>query len=132
MSDKEKSMRSPLGIARGMGAARQGTEHWKAQRYTALALIPVALYVLIGFVNNVVGGGYTGAMYWLQSPLSSTFVILFLLAGLAHAVIGLQVVIEDYVHCPAVRIALLLSVKIVAAALAILGILSVAKIFFGV
>jgi len=126
------SLRSPLGKVRGLGSARSGTEHWKIQRITAVALIPLSIYVLIGFFNNAISGGYSGAVYWLQSPLSATFTILFLLAGLRHGVIGLQVVIEDYVHCEMSKMVSLFLVKFVAATLAILGTLSVAKIFFGV
>ncbi len=132
MSAKMKSLRSPLGKARGLGSAKSGTEHWMVQRMTALALIPLTLYVLIGFINNAIEGGYSGAMYWLQSPLAATFTILLLLVGLRHAVIGLQVVIEDYVHCEATKIGSLFVIQFIAAGLAILGTLSVAKIFFGV
>ena len=126
------SLRSPLGKVRGLGSARCGTEHWKIQRITAVALIPLSIYVLIGFFNNAISGGYSGAVYWLQSPLSATFTILFLLAGLRHGVIGLQVVIEDYVHCECTKFGMLFLVQFIGATLAILGTLSVAKIFFGV
>ena len=128
---KTKSMRSPLGVARGLGSAKGGTEHWILQRMTALALIPLSLYVLTGFFNAVVLGGYEDAVLWLHSPLSATFVLLFLLVGLRHATVGLQVVIEDYAHCEATKLTLLFIVKFVALALAVLGTLSVAKIFFG-
>ena len=132
MNAKTKSLRSPLGKARGLGSAKSGTAHWMGQRMTALALIPLTLYVLIGFFNNAVFGGYSGAMYWLQSPVSATFTVLALFAGLYHGVAGLQVVIEDYIHCEASKIGALFLVKFFAAALAILGALSVAKILFGV
>ncbi|MGB9153084.1 MAG: succinate dehydrogenase, hydrophobic membrane anchor protein [Alphaproteobacteria bacterium] len=132
MNAKIKSIRSPLGKVRGLGSAKSGTEHWLMQRMTALALIPLTLYVLIGFFDNAMTGGYSGAMYWLQSPVSATFSILLLLAGLHHAVAGLQVVIEDYVHCEATKFGALFIIKFIAASLAILGTLSVAKIFFGV
>ena len=131
MNLETKSMRSPLGVARGLGSAKSGTEHWLLQRLTALALIPLSLYVLIGFFNSVVLGGYQDAVMWLHSPLSATVVLLFLLIGLRHATIGLQVVIEDYIHCEAIKFASLFIVKFLALALALLGTLSVAKIFFG-
>jgi len=132
MSIKIKSLRTPLGKARGLGSAKSGTHHWMVQRVTALALIPLSLYVLIGFFNNAVSGGYSGAVYWLQSPLSATFTILFLLAGLRHGAVGLQVVIEDYVHCECAKFSAIFVVNFLAVALAILGTLSTAKIFFGV
>jgi len=132
MSIDKHSLRSALGQARGLGSAKSGTEHWLMQRMTALALIPLTLYVLISFMNNAVEGGYSGAMYWLQSPLSATFTILLLLAGLRHGVAGLQVVIEDYIHCEISKLGLLFVINFTAAALGILGTLSVAKIFLGV
>ena len=131
MSIKVKSMRSPLGVARGLGSAKSGTEHWMLQRLTALALIPLALFVLSGFYNAVVLGGYEDALAWLHSPISATFVILFLLVGLRHATLGLQVVIEDYAHCESIKLSLLFIVKFLAVVFAVLGTLSVAKIFFG-
>ncbi len=132
MSEKTKSLRSPLGVARGLGSAKSGFEHWQLERITALMLIPTAFYLLIGFLNHVVAGGYSGAMYWLQSPLSATFALLFLLAGLRHLTCGLQVVMEDYIPKERIRLPLLFVVKFVIAAMAILGSLSIAKIFFGV
>ena len=127
-----KSLRSPLGKVRGLGSAKEGTGSWLSLRMTALALIPLTLYVLIGFFNNAMSGGYSGAVSWLQSPLSSTFTILLLLAGLHHAAAGMREVIEDYIHHEGARIASVFTVNFIAAALAVLGTLSVAKIFFGV
>ena len=132
MNAKTNSIRSPLGKARGLGSAKSGTEHWLVQRMTALALAPLTLYALFGFFNNAMSGGYSGAMYWLQSPVVATFSILLLLAGLHHAVAGLQVVIEDYIHCEVSKIGMLFALKFIAASMAIIGTLSVAKIFFGV
>lgn len=132
MNDNAKSLRSPLGVARGLGSANSGFEHWYLERISALILIPTGVYVMIGFLNNAVAGGYNGAIHWLQSPLSATFALLFLLAGLRHVVCGLQVVMEDYIPPKIVRLPMLFVIKFGAAALAILGTLSVGKIYFGV
>ncbi len=132
MKDNATSLRSPLGKARGLGSAKSGTEHWLAQRVTALALIPLTLYLLCGFVGNVIEGGYSGAMYWMQSPFIASFAILMLLSGLKHGALGLQVVIEDYIHCECAKFGMVFFVQFFGAALAILGTLSIAKIFFGV
>ncbi len=131
MKTKTISLRSPLGKARGLGSAKNGTEHWLIQRATALALIPLTLYLLVGFLDAI-QGGYSGAMYWMQSPFIASFAILMLLTGLRHGVIGLQVVIEDYVHCEAYKFGMLFLTQFIAATIAILGTLSIAKIFFGV
>lgn len=119
-------------VWKNLGASSSGFEHWYLERISALILVPTGLYVLFGFLNNVVAGGYSGAMYWLQSPLSATFSLLFLLAGLRHMVCGLEIVMGDYIHRDVVRLPLLFVVKFGAAAMAILGTLSIAKIFFGV
>ena len=131
MNVKTKSMRSPLGVARGLGSAKSGTEHWMLQRLTALALIPLSLFVLVGFFNAAVLGDYEDAVLWLHSPVSATFAIMFLLVGLRHATVGLQVIIEDYAHCECTKLSLLFVVKFLAVVFAVLGTLSVAKIFFG-
>jgi succinate dehydrogenase / fumarate reductase membrane anchor subunit len=132
MSVPNKSLRSALGKVRGKGSAKSGVAAWLDLRMMALVLIPLTLYALIGFLNNAVSGGYSGAVYWLQSPVSATFTILMLLAGFKHGAAGLKEIIEDYVHTEFSKLALIFAVNFVAAALAILGTLSVAKIFFGV
>lgn len=132
MSKKIPSLRSPLARVRGLGSAGHGTEHWWVQRLTALALIPLSLYVTATFFIYVVYGGYDGAVYWLRSPLNSAFVILFVLVGFHHAASGLQVVIEDYVHCECAKLASIVVVKFIAAFFALLGVLAAVKVLFGV
>ncbi len=132
MSAKRESLRSSLGRVRGLGSAKGGTEHWWLQRLTAIMLVPLSLYVLVTFFTYAVFGGYAGAIYWLRSPFAATLVILFLAIGFHHAASGVQVVIEDYVHCEAVKLVSVILVKFFAAAFAILGILATVKILFGV
>ncbi len=127
-----KQMRSPLRIAKGLGSAQSGTEHWILQRLTALALVPLSLYALAGFFQIVLTGGYAGAIAWLGTPIGAVFVLMFLLVGLRHAVLGLEVVIEDYIHKSSDKVALIFFVKFVAGAAALLGTLSLAKIYVGV
>jgi succinate dehydrogenase / fumarate reductase membrane anchor subunit len=126
------SLRNPLARVRGLGSARHGTEHWWIQRLTALALIPLTLFVLNGFFTYVVFGNYDGAVYWLHSPFSATFVILFVAVGFHHAASGLQVVIEDYVRCECAKLTSVITVKFLCVAFALLGILATVKILFGV
>jgi succinate dehydrogenase / fumarate reductase membrane anchor subunit len=132
MSESLKSLRSPLGKVRGLGSAKSGTEHWLVQRVTALALIPLSLYVIIGFFDNAISNGYSGAVYWLQSPLPATFTILLIFAGLRHGAVGLQVIIEDYIHTEWVKFGAVFVVYFAGVTLAILGTLATARIFFGV
>ncbi|HEU0118819.1 MAG TPA: succinate dehydrogenase, hydrophobic membrane anchor protein [Alphaproteobacteria bacterium] len=133
MKKEKQSLRSELGRVRALGAAGvAATHHWWLQRLTAIALIPLCFIVLNGFFANVVFGTYDSAVHWLRSPFSATFVILFLGVGLHHGASGLQVVIEDYVHCECTKLFSLIFVKFAAVTLAVLGILATVKVLFGV
>lgn len=131
MSEHRKTFRSPLAVVRGLGSAKSGFEPWLLERVSALLMIPAAIYVTFGFLGAY-EGGYSGTMYWLQSPVAATCALLLLLAGLRHMVCGLQVVMEDYIHLNTARLPLLFVVKFGAAFLALIGSLSIAKIYFGV
>jgi len=132
MKNKIPTLRSPLARVRSLGSARHGTQHWWMQRLTALALIPLTIYLFTTFFLYVVYGGYDGALIWLRSPISAMAVLLFIMVGFHHAASGLQVVIEDYVHCEATKLASLILVKFAAVALALLGIVATVKVLFGV
>jgi succinate dehydrogenase / fumarate reductase membrane anchor subunit len=131
MNSKGKSLRSPLGRVRGLGSAKNGSEHWWLQRLTSLALIPLSIYPVAMFFIYAVFGGYEGAHTWVKSLYAATALILFLAVGFHHAASGLQVVIEDYVHGETPKLFAVILVKFIAAAFAILGILAVLKILLG-
>ena len=90
-------MRSPLGRARGLGSAKEGVEHWWVQRVTAVALAPLMLWLSIALIEGV-GSSYTTVVNWLRAPLTTILMVLLLIALFYHTALGLQVVIEDYVH----------------------------------
>ena len=124
------SMRSPLGRVRGLGSAKDGTGHWWVQRLTAVALVPLT----IGFVISVIGlAGAAHAAFtaWLSSPVVAGLMILLIIATFHHAQLGLQVVIEDYIHDDGIKIATLLVVKGLALLLGVIGVLAVLKIAVG-
>jgi succinate dehydrogenase / fumarate reductase membrane anchor subunit len=129
---KSLSLRSPLGKVRGLGAAHHGTGHWFSQRITAIALIPLSIYVIYSFFGAVVFGDYQSAVDWLRSPFAATFVILFIAVGFHHANAGLQVVIEDYIHCECAKLTSIIAVKFLAVIFVVLGTLATVKILFGV
>jgi succinate dehydrogenase / fumarate reductase membrane anchor subunit len=126
------SFRSVLGSVRGLGSAKNGTAHWWAMRLSSLTLIPLSLYVGVTFFSLAVFGGYDGALSWVRAPLTSVFLILFLIVSFQHAVSGLQEVIEDYVHNEYIKVATLLTIRLVAAIFALLGIFAVLSIKFQV
>lgn len=123
------SMRSPLGRVRGLGSAKDGTGHWWAQRLTALALIPLTIWFCVSVIV-LTGADYAAVAAWVASPVVAGLLILLVAAVFYHAVLGLQVVIEDYVHHEGSKLALLLAVKAFAIVLALSGILSVLTLLF--
>lgn len=124
------SLRTPLGRVRGLGSAKEGTAHWWAQRLTALALIPLVLWFVVSLIV-MTGAGHGAVAEWLRNPVSAVSMLLLILAGFHHAQLGLQVVIEDYVHAEWLKFALVTAVKFAAVALGIGAAFSVLKIALG-
>ncbi len=124
------SRRTPLGRVRGLGSAKQGTEHFWAQRITAIALVPLALWFVAALAAHA-GADHATARAWLAEPFTAVVMILLVGAGFHHAQLGLQVVIEDYVSTEWLKLASIIVVKLGAVALGVAAIFSVAMIAFG-
>jgi succinate dehydrogenase / fumarate reductase, membrane anchor subunit len=122
-------MRTPLGRAIGLGSAKEGVQHWWAQRVTAVALVPLALW----FVSSIIAlAGADRAVFaaWVGHPLPAVLLVLLLIATFYHGALGLQVVIEDYIPNEAARLGLIVLMKFAAFLLAGLGIFAVLKLAF--
>ena len=126
----DNSMRSPIGRVRGLGSAKSGLHHWWMQRVTALALIPLTLW-FVASVISLARAGHAETEAWLGSPVVAVLMISLIIATFYHAALGLQVVIEDYIHHEGVKLALLLGVKLVAFLLAITALFAVLKLAVG-
>lgn len=125
----KQNPRSPLARARGLGSAKGGVEHWWAERVTAVALVPLTTWFAASIIA-VAGSDHTSVIEWLGSPLSSVCMVLLLMTLFYHMALGLQVVIEDYVHSGA-KIALLIAVRGGCLALATAGIVATLRIALG-
>lgn len=123
MASAKGSLRSELGRVRGLGSAKEGVHHWWAQRVTAIALIPLSIWFVasIVFLTDV---DYATAIQWLRSPVTLGLMSLFLIALAYHAVLGLQVVVEDYIHAKPTKLILLLLIQFAGFALVAAGIVS--------
>ena len=123
----DKGMRSDLGRVRGLGTAKEGVHHWWMQRLTAIALIPLTLWFIISIatLNNA---SYTETVNWLSIPLVSIFMILLVSATLYHALLGVQVVVEDYIHQEGFKFLLLIGLKFIFLVLGVVAIFSLLKI----
>ena len=124
------SIRTPLAHARGLGSAKSGTGHWWAQRLTAIALIPLVIWFTVSVII-MTGSGHETVVDWIGNPLTAVLMILLIVAMFHHMQLGLQVVIEDYVHTRWTQISLLLVFKGGALLLGATGVLSVLKIAIG-
>jgi succinate dehydrogenase / fumarate reductase membrane anchor subunit len=121
---------SVLRRVRHLGSARDGLQEWRLQRRTALALIPLGLYFAASMLRLATSDQVTAAA-WLASPMPALLTILFVLAALAHAVVGLRSVLVDYVHRRARLVAAVLLVRGAAVILAGASVLAVLKLFLG-
>ena len=122
--------RTPLGRVRGLGSAKEGTEHFWAQRVTAIALVPLALW-FVASLAAYTGADHATAKAWLAEPFTAVVMVLLVVTGFHHAHLGLKVVIEDYVSTEWVKVFSIIVVKLGLLALAIMAIFSVLKIAFG-
>jgi succinate dehydrogenase / fumarate reductase membrane anchor subunit len=107
MSTKAK-LRTPMKAVRGLGAAHSGTHYFWMQRLTALALIPLSVWFVTALVTHLLGASPQDMAQWLANPLVALAMAVLVFASFYHAKLGLQAVIEDYVHCEAKKIMLLL------------------------
>ena len=122
-------MRSPLRRARGLGPAGEGVELWWMQRVTAVALIPLTLW-LVALLIALTGSDYNTLIAWLRAPFVTVLMVLILIALFHHMALGLQVVIEDYVHSDGAKILAVVAIRCACFALAVVGIFATLRIAF--
>ncbi len=114
----------------GLGSAKHGTGHWWAQRVTAAALIPLGLWFAISLLGLPVAD-YSAVRSWLAQPLNSTLMILLIVSVLHHSQLGVQVVVEDYVHDDSLKFMTLTVSRLLHLALAVAAIYALISIALG-
>jgi succinate dehydrogenase / fumarate reductase membrane anchor subunit len=122
-----RSLRSPLGRVRGLGAARGGTHHWWMQRVTSIALLPLTVWLVFSLAA-MPDSTWQQATAWIGRPFNAVLLLAFLAAAFHHTAAGLQVVIEDYLRGEMARMGVLLAVKGVCVLLWLAATLAVLRI----
>jgi succinate dehydrogenase / fumarate reductase, membrane anchor subunit len=125
-----KQTRSSFDRTQGLGSAREGVAHWWMQRVTAVALIPLTLWFAASLIARA-RDDYGTLILWLRSPFTSVLMVLLLIALFCHMALGLQVVVEDYVHSGRIKIPAVVVIHLASFALAAAGIVTTLRIAFG-
>lgn len=122
-------LRHPIATARGLGSGKDGVHHWWLQRVTAVALAlltPWFIYSVLGLI----GKDYATVRLSLAQPVTASLLLIYVLALFWHARLGLQVVIEDYIHQRGAEVALQLAVKLVYVFAAVLSVVAIGRLVF--
>ncbi|WP_420429312.1 succinate dehydrogenase, hydrophobic membrane anchor protein [Algiphilus sp.] len=124
------SLRSPLSRARGLGASKQGTHHWYVQRISAVAMLPLMLWLIFA-IAGLAGSDHATVAEWVASPLNTTLLVVLVATLFYHALLGTQVVIEDYLHHEGVKMAVLIATRFALIVGGVIGVVAVLKTSFG-
>ncbi len=128
--NNDKSMRTSLSRVRGLGPAHSGTEHFWRQRLTAMANIPLAVSFIVVLLL-LQGKDRAAALHLLANPFVTILMLLFIVSGLYHMRIGMQVIIEDYVHGEGTKVLTLVANTFFTVLIGVTSIYALFKISFG-
>ncbi len=123
-------LRTHLSRARGLGSAKEGVHHWWAQRITAVALIPLVVWFAISLIM-LSGADYAVVRAWIGSPVVMVLLVLTIVIGLHHGQLGMQEVVEDYVHREGMKLALIVLLRFIAVFFGLAAIVAILRIGFG-
>ncbi len=126
----DSDRRTHLSRARGLGSAKEGVHHFWAQRVTAVALIPLVVWFAISLIM-MSGADYAVVRAWIGSPVVMVLLVLTIVIGLHHGQLGMQVVVEDYVHNEGMKLALIVLMRFIAVFFGLAAIVAILRIGFG-
>ncbi len=121
------SLRSPLGKARGLGSAKEGVSHWWWQRVTSVALVPLSVWFVYSLAS-LAGAGHQTIVDWMQSPIVAALLIMFVITAFYHALLGVQVVVEDYVHTEWLKMLSLITLNFITVMMVLIAVVLVLRV----
>ncbi len=124
------SLRTPLGRVLGLGSAKEGTDHWWGQRVSGVAMALLGLWFAVSLVS-LEGLAYGNVIAFIAQPLNGVLMTLLCITVAYHSYLGIQVVIEDYVHGPALKVASLVLSRFAHVLVAVASVYSILRIGFG-
>ncbi len=130
MNQQTNNYQSDMAKVKGLGSSKSGFGHWWMQRMSAIVLIPCGLYVLFSLAAFDVLNAQA-VINWLTQPVNAAVTLLFVLAGSYHGALGIQVVLEDYVHNHAVNLTLRILTQLLMIVMMLASIYALATILFG-
>lgn len=124
---------SSLARVRGLGSAKDGVHHWWMQRLTAVLLVPLSIWFVVELVSELAGANRVEVAAWLENPFAAVMLSGLLVSGLWHGKLGIQVVIEDYIHNESLRLFAIFANSFAFWAMGILSLFAIIKLhFFGI
>lgn len=124
------SLTTPLRQVLGLGSARSGVHHWWLQRLTSIALVPLSIWFAVSLIT-LPSLGYATLVVWMSQSLTALLLILLVLTATWHSRLGVQVVVEDYVHTPGTRALTMVLVNFLHVFIAAAGVFAILKVAFG-
>jgi len=124
------NMRTPLSQVRGLGSAKEGTDHFWKQRLTGVANIPLTIFFVF-LVVSMIGAGHEQAAEMIASPFVAILLLMMIVSGLYHMRLGMQTIIEDYIHGEGMKIVAVMANTFFTVAIGAASIFAVLKISFG-
>jgi len=124
------SKQTPLAKVRGLGSAKQGTHHFWHQRVSAIALVPLTLWIMVSIITMTTLE-HGAVVTWMSAPINAVLLLIFISALFYHALLGVQVVIEDYIHSEWQKIACLILSKFLVILAGTASALAILKVFLG-
>lgn len=121
------NLRTPLAKVKGLGASGKGAHHWWLQRVSAIALAPLSVWFVFAILGHI-GDSHAAVIAWISQPAMTVLLVLYLAFMFLHAQLGLQVVIEDYVHNEAVKMTMMLLMKALCLLAALASIFAVLRV----